>query len=357
MTAYVKTIIYVTVAAWAIFLLASGQHISSDMLRPLSTVSSVVVLLCIAFELWLWKLPLFRGWLAKRPVVEGTWRAELRSDWKDATGATIPSIEAYVVIRQTLLSLSLRLMTKESSSHLVGTEIVCSTDGVYCVSGVYRNEPRYLDRNHSPIHFGAVWLQVIDTPIQMIEGHYWTDRKTAGEMRLPEYSILELNPPLLEAHVPLPDPFISRHCVKSDLRLVELRHRFDNFIPARPITCREQTDILFSHLLRGDGIEGQPIVRSLHGISVNHWPRINARQDFLQSSLCIIHPLFLHGVIENTIRLLEHLHKRNAPWLLRARASDQNHHCPGLCLNATLGFGYFFDLSSSRSMSELTVPR
>ena len=184
MTTYVKAIIYTTVAIWAIILLVSGQQLSSVLLRPLSSVTSAVVLLSIAFELWLWKLPLFHGWLAKRPVIEGTWRTELRSNLKDATGAAIPPIEAYVVIRQTLLSLSLRLMTKGSSSHLVGTEIVCSTDGLYCVSGVYRNEPRYQDRSHSPIHFGAVWLQVVDTPIQMLEGHYWTDRKTAGEMRL-----------------------------------------------------------------------------------------------------------------------------------------------------------------------------
>ena len=54
------------------------------------------------------------------------------------------------------------------------------------VSGVYRNKPRYEDRSHSPIHYGAVWLQVIDTPAQMLDGHYWTDRNTAGEMRLTE---------------------------------------------------------------------------------------------------------------------------------------------------------------------------
>src|SRR5262249_15592672 len=138
----------------------------------------------IAFELWLWKLPFLHGWLVKRPVIEGTWRAELRSNWKDAGGAAIASAEGYVVIRQTFLNLSLRLLTKESSSHMVGTEIVCSADGVYCVSGVYRNEPRYEHRNHSEIHYGAVWLEVIDIPPQMLQGHYWTDRETAGEMRL-----------------------------------------------------------------------------------------------------------------------------------------------------------------------------
>src|ERR1700688_795807 len=186
MAIYVKAIIYTAVAVWAIVLLVTGQKLSSDLLRPLSAVTSVMVLLSIAFELWLWKLPFLHGWLVKRPVLTGNWRAELRSNWKDASGATIPPVEGYVVIRQTFLNLSLRLMTKESSSHLVGNEVVCSVGGLYCVSGVYRNEPRYEDRSHSPIHYGAVWLQVIDTPTQMLEGHYWTDRNTAGEMRLNE---------------------------------------------------------------------------------------------------------------------------------------------------------------------------
>jgi len=184
MATYVKAIIYTAVAVWAVVLLVSGQKLSSDLLRPLSTVTSVVVLLSIAFELWLWKLPFLHRWLVKRPVIQGTWRAELHSNWKNATGANIPTVEGYVVIRQTFLNLSLRLLTKESSSHLVCTEIICSVDGLYCVSGVYRNEPRYQDRGHSEIHYGAVWLQVIDTPTQMLEGHYWTDRNTAGEMRL-----------------------------------------------------------------------------------------------------------------------------------------------------------------------------
>ena len=57
MATYVKAIIYTAVAIWAIVLLVTGQKLSSDLLRPLSTVTSVVVLLSIAFELWLWKLP------------------------------------------------------------------------------------------------------------------------------------------------------------------------------------------------------------------------------------------------------------------------------------------------------------
>jgi hypothetical protein len=66
----------------------------------------------------------------------------------------------------------------------VGTEIVCSADGLNFVSGVYRNEPRFQVRERSAIHYGAVWLKVIDEPLKKVIGHYWTDRETAGEMEL-----------------------------------------------------------------------------------------------------------------------------------------------------------------------------
>jgi hypothetical protein len=67
----------------------------------------------------------------------------------------------------------------------VGTEIVCSDDGLYCVSGVYRNEPWFQFRQRSEIHYGGLWLQIAeDDHAKTMRGHYWTDRKTAGSMVL-----------------------------------------------------------------------------------------------------------------------------------------------------------------------------
>lgn len=184
---YIKAILYVAVAAWAGVLLVSGQRLSSGLLRPLSTVTTIVVFAAITFDLWLWKLPLLHGWFVKRPAIDGTWKVQIRSNWSNPeTGVSglIAPIEGYMVIRQTFSTLSLRLLTEESSSELLGTEIVCSADGLYCVSGVYRSEPRFQVRDRSPIHYGAVWLKIVDVEPQKIEGHYWTDRETAGEMEL-----------------------------------------------------------------------------------------------------------------------------------------------------------------------------
>lgn len=182
---YIKAIIYVAVLAWTVVLYVNHEAIKSAWLQSLSTVITIVLYAVMAFDLWLWKIPLLHGWFVKRPVIDGTWKVEIRSNWKNpATGAGIGPVEGYMVIRQTFSTLSLRLLTEESSSELVGTEIVCSADGLYCVSGVYRNEPRFQVRERSAIHYGAVWLRIIDEPLMKVIGHYWTDRETAGEMEL-----------------------------------------------------------------------------------------------------------------------------------------------------------------------------
>jgi hypothetical protein len=182
---HVKAIIYTTAIVWMVILWANHEAISKTWLAPLSTATTIVLLLVMAFDLWLWKLPILHGWFVKRPVIDGTWQVEFRSDYiNPGTGAPTPPLEGYMVIKQTHSTLSMRLLTAESGSALVGNEIVCTTDGAYCVSGVYRNEPRLEVQHRSRTHYGGLWLSVVDEPEQELIGHYWTDRKTAGEIHL-----------------------------------------------------------------------------------------------------------------------------------------------------------------------------
>jgi hypothetical protein len=182
---YIKAIIYAAVLAWTVVLYLNHEAIHSSWFKPLSTVTTVVLYAVMAFDLWLWKIPFLHGWFVKRPVLDGTWKVEIRSNWiNPATQTGIPPVEGYMVVRQTFSTVSIRLLTAESSSELVGAEIVCSSDGLYCISGVYRNEPRLELRDRSPIHYGGVWLKVIDEPSKKMIGHYWTDRESKGEMEL-----------------------------------------------------------------------------------------------------------------------------------------------------------------------------
>jgi SMODS-associating 2TM, beta-strand rich effector domain len=183
---YTKAIIYAAIVVWTIVLIVNRETVQPSFVKPLSTVTTVVVWLAVLFDGWLWKIPFLHGWLVKRPVIDGTWTAEIQSNWTDPiTGEKRETIEAFMVVRQTLSTLSMRLLTAESSSVLVGTEIVCSPDGTFCVSGVYRNEPWFEFRDRSQIHYGGMWLQIVDQePGRKMLGHYWTDRNTAGTLRL-----------------------------------------------------------------------------------------------------------------------------------------------------------------------------
>ena len=139
---YIKAIIYVTILVWTIVLYVNHEAITSARLQHLSTVITIVLYAVMAFDLWLWKISLLHGWFVKRPVINGTWKVEIRSNWKDPeTGAGIPPVEGFMVVRLQV-------------------------------------------RGRSPIHYGAVWLRIIDEPTKKIIGHYWTDRESTGEMEL-----------------------------------------------------------------------------------------------------------------------------------------------------------------------------
>ena len=175
------------VATWAALLWWQGVTPSLLWLKPFSSVIAALMLLLAVFNIWAWKWPIFRGWLVKRPVVEGTWKVSLQTKWKNPdTGVTPGPIVGYMAIRQKYDSLSMRLMTRESSSVLLGAEILTEQDGTRVLVGVYRNEPIMAVRERSRIHHGALLLQINGQPPTRLVGKYWTDRDTAGDMDLSE---------------------------------------------------------------------------------------------------------------------------------------------------------------------------
>ena len=180
-----STIILLGAVAWGVLLWAEGVQLNVNFIRPITMVIGFLTSALAAFNLWFWKWSIFRGWLVKRPVIEGTWKVELRSRWKDPTTGQQPdAIEGFMAIRQTYAGLSMRLMTKESSSVLLGAELVASSDGVFCVAGVYRNEPIMAVRDRSQMHHGALLLEVFGSPATAMRGTYWTDRDSTGDIEL-----------------------------------------------------------------------------------------------------------------------------------------------------------------------------
>jgi hypothetical protein len=179
-----SAILLVAAALWGGMLVFEGVAVNCTWLRPFSTVVGVLLLLLVIFDIWAWRWRMLHGWFVPRPDLRGTWRVELRSEWKNPTTNTgVGPILAYFVIRQTFSSLSVRMLTAESASELVAADISKASDGTYRLAAVYRNEPKLSVRDRSPIHYGAFVLDVQGDPAKGLAGHYWTDRNSCGELR------------------------------------------------------------------------------------------------------------------------------------------------------------------------------
>lgn len=182
---HLTPIVFLIGSVWLGLLVIDGVAVELVWLKHLSTVVPVALVVLASFDRWLWKLPWLNGWFANRPVLCGTWRVELRSEWVNPeTGAKPGPIICYMAVRQTFSSLSMRLMTPESTSELVAERILVAADGVARVVGVYTNEPKLSLRERSPIHYGSLLLDVHGHPPMALEGSYWTDRESRGTMRL-----------------------------------------------------------------------------------------------------------------------------------------------------------------------------
>ena len=216
---HISAFVGLTVLLWLIVLRIEGQHVLDfTYVRPFGSVVGLMALISIVFNKWAWAWPCFRGWFIKRPDLRGTWQVLLKSEWKNPeTGEGVAPIVGYVAIRQTLMHITVRQMTKESKSHSVSSGFTEGADEISRLSVVYRNEPNInLQGERSDIHHGAFWLEATGNTRQdsnentdpspskleqlkhylllpfrhqgpsKLEGHYWTDRNTRGSMRVTE---------------------------------------------------------------------------------------------------------------------------------------------------------------------------
>src|ERR1700730_11178528 len=89
-----------------LYVTGTGLAISWEAVKRLPDVVTVYVVLSYAFTKWLWRWPVFKGWLVPFPDLEGTWQGELASKWTDpSTDKSPPQIPIVLVIRQSFSSI------------------------------------------------------------------------------------------------------------------------------------------------------------------------------------------------------------------------------------------------------------
>lgn len=157
---------------------ATSGKLDFTYAKWLVTATSVVILLLLAFDNWLWRYRPFR-WLIHRPIVQGTWKTELRTTFEHRADEFI---EAYLVIRQTYSRICVDMLFDRSSSRSMSGDLV--TEGGRCVLYyVFHTHAHARHRDGNPPSRGGAALVVGREPRTHIEGDYWMERGTRGDVR------------------------------------------------------------------------------------------------------------------------------------------------------------------------------
>lgn len=170
---------------WSALLYLAGLELPTVAQHVVANLPTAAVVLTVAFDLWMWKWPGIRN-LVARPRIGGTWTTTItpRPDAHIPPDGSRGPIVATTVIEQTFWTLVVSLTTTESRSTSLAAHI--ERDGAskkrYQATYTYRNSPKAAVRDRSPVHVGAVHLNVDGDEPAAMEGSYWTDRLTAGDM-------------------------------------------------------------------------------------------------------------------------------------------------------------------------------
>lgn len=166
-----------------------GTPLSKDLITPITNISGIVLIVFSVFNKWIWRWKIFYPWLVKKPYIQGTWKGTIVSNWRDpATGTNPEPLQVFLVVVQEYSSVNAFLLSKDSHSELLSGEIKKKADGDFQFIYVYRNTPKVLIRETNPIHFGSVILDIGLKPKLSLEGQYWTDRGTMGQMQFCYFS-------------------------------------------------------------------------------------------------------------------------------------------------------------------------
>jgi hypothetical protein len=136
---------------------------------------------------WGWRLKIFYPWLVPFPNLSGEWEGSIKSNWKEKKLEPIP-IE--VSITQNFFNIQVRIKTKESRSYSIGASFDIDNErGFHQLFYTYLNTPKAGVREKSKIHYGSTILNFDGFIVTKMDGEYWTDRETTGEITLTKQNV------------------------------------------------------------------------------------------------------------------------------------------------------------------------
>lgn len=192
----IKSSVYILVGVsavtWLLLAYFGGLDLSKikDFLSLIPKVVTIDLLLIAAFVKWGWKLNCFRGWLVPFPNLNGTWTGAIYSHWKHPDTDERPApIPVMLTINQSFFHISCVMHTGEMRSNSYSEGFMIDPDRqLKQLAYSYASKPRLSVSERSIPHDGTGVFQIIEKPSLKLEGRYWTERLTTGEIILHFYS-------------------------------------------------------------------------------------------------------------------------------------------------------------------------
>ncbi|MFD8939269.1 hypothetical protein ACFV0R_29150 [Streptomyces sp. NPDC059578] len=167
--------------------LVAGQGLSQTPLRIYTIAGTLTAITCTLWERFTWKWKIVR-YFTGVPLIAGTWRGEIFSSHTLFDGSSLPPIRAALHVSQSASSVTATLFTGESKSVTEHAKLAKDPDGRWRLTWQYVNMPRPGVRERSERHRGACEVYVGSQPGEGLEGSYFTDRRTDGEIHFTEWS-------------------------------------------------------------------------------------------------------------------------------------------------------------------------
>ncbi len=180
---YVTAIVIISIALFLIIAFFRG-NLSFNSLdtiwEDVTTTITFVTIICTLFVSWAWKWKIFQDWLVPFPCLSGKWDGEIISTYNSENR----SIPVNVVIKHHFFNIQIKVKTGESNSiSTCGSFDIDEDRGLKQLIYSYQNNPKATVRERSEIHYGTTRLEINDDA-NILEGEYWTSRKTTGDMKL-----------------------------------------------------------------------------------------------------------------------------------------------------------------------------
>lgn len=183
----IRSVAVVVGGIWTSVIYVSDIQLPTFGQQFLANTPTLLLALALAFDLWLWKLPLINK-LHVRPRIFGTWTTTItpHEDSHIPEGGDRGPIVGETVIEQTFWTLTITMRTGESES-VSRAENIAADGGSRSrkvLTYTYTNTPQLAVRHRSNIHVGAAMLTLDGPEPQAMTGIYWTDRLSVGDLIL-----------------------------------------------------------------------------------------------------------------------------------------------------------------------------